>query len=142
LLAVNGEHKFPIFLGRETLGRPSKFKEKFCQDLITHMTSGADFRSFAGKCDVVEGTLYEWLKVHKSFAEAHALAVEKCYAWWEAIGRKGLYKDQGIDVGMFVINMRNRFKWLTRDKDDDKPPESPDAFSEHYRTWEKRKSDR
>lgn len=136
-----GIKRSPFFWG-ELLGRPSKFKEKFCQDLIAHMSQGADFRSFAGKCDTTEKTLHDWKKAHKSFAEAYDYAIEKSYTWWEAIGRKGIYKDQGVDVGMFVINMRNRFKWLTRDKDDDKPQDDTSVFSEKYKNWKGRHSER
>jgi hypothetical protein len=110
------------------------------------MAEGADFRSFAGKVGVTEPTIHAWKKQYPEFQEAYALAIERSYSWWEEIARKYLFvrKDEDkVDTGLFVINMRNRFGWLTRDKDEKSgEQERPDAFSEIYRTWEKRKSDR
>lgn len=123
------------------MGAPAKFKQSFCKDLIDHMSTGADFRSFAGRCGVSEPTLYNWRKVYPSFQDAFDIAIERCYTWWEAQSRKPYSAKDRMDTGMFVINMRNRFKWLTRDKDQE-PKDNDDAFGENYATWEKRKSDR
>jgi hypothetical protein len=105
------------------------------------MRTGADFRSFAGHCEVSEPTLYNWRKTHKSFDEAFSIAIELCYKWWETQSRKPYSAKDRMDTAMFIINMRNRFKWTGKDKDDP-PPKDDDAFSENYMTWEKRKSER
>jgi hypothetical protein len=126
------------------LARPTKYKEQYCELLIEHMTAGADFRSFAGKVGVTEATLYAWKKANPKFEEAAAIALEKAYFFWEALARKYLFvrkDEERIDTGMFVLNMRNRFKWLSKDKE---PVPGLDAPSEDeiYATWERTRSER
>lgn len=109
------------------------------------MNEGADFRSFAGKVGVTEKTLYDWKKAHPSFNEASLLALEKAYTWWEKLARKYLFirkDEERIDTGMFVLNMRNRFHWLSKDKEQTQTAEDTTAYGEMYATWEKRKSER
>lgn len=108
------------------------------------MTEGADFRSFAGRIGVTENTLYVWKKTHPTFDEASALALEKAYFFWEALSRKYLFirKDETrIDTGLFVLNMRNRFHWLGKDK---APTllDDPITEDEIYAKWEKTRSER
>lgn len=123
------------------MGAPSKFKEAFCKQLIDHMSEGADFRSFAGKISVTERTIHGWKKTQPSFAEAYALAVEKCYTWWEKLSRARKTDKNAMDTGMFVINMRNRFQWSTRDKEPDQL-DRPLTEDEIYAQWEKNRSER
>lgn len=108
------------------------------------MTEGADFRSFAGKVGVAEKTLYVWKEKQPDFAEAAAIAIEKAYFFWEALSRKYLIvrKDEDrVDTGMFVLNMRNRFHWLGKDKE--RPLlDDPITEEEIYAKWEKTRSER
>jgi len=124
------------------MGAPTKFKESFCEMLIKHMTAGADFRSFAGLVGVTEATIHNWRKEHKSFAYAYEIAKEKCYLWWQIQSLKTSSSKDRMDTGMFVINMRNRFKWATKDKDDDRPSDDTTVFSEAYGKWRGRQSER
>lgn len=108
------------------------------------MTEGADFRSFAGRVGVTEATLYAWKKAHPAFDEAAALALEKAYFFWEALARKYLFirkDEERIDTGMFVLNMRNRFHWLSKDKERSLIDE-PITDEEIYAKWEKNRSER
>jgi len=59
------------------LGRPTSYKEEYCQMLIDHMAQGLSFRSFAGLIGVHFDTLYEWVKVHPSFSDAKKIGLPK-----------------------------------------------------------------
>ena len=59
------------------VGRPTKYKPEYCDELIEFMgdyLSPCSFDSFAGKIGINQDTLYEWAKVHKEFSEAKKLA--------------------------------------------------------------------
>lgn len=98
------------------LGRPTKYKEEYCQMLIEHMSSGLSFESFAAVIDVNRDTLYEWAKVHSDFSDTKKRAFDKCLLWWEKAGIAGLWgtKDSQFNTGVFVFSMKNRFKWTDK----------------------------
>jgi hypothetical protein len=123
--------------------KPKKvITKKLCDELIDHMSLGADFKSFAGKVGVSDQALRNWRKQNPEFEEAYQIGLMKSYTWWEKKSREVFASRNKMDVGMFVINMRNRFGWLTRDKETAPAKDEQDAFSEHYANWEKRKSER
>lgn len=122
----------------------SKFKDEYCEELIEHMSQGADFKSFAGKVGVTEPTLHAWKKSEPEFATAYAHAIEKCYAWWERLLREYIVVEKGkprADVGLLVLNMRNRFKWSSKDVETVTQGDklTPDEI---YAEWEKSESER
>lgn len=117
------------------VGRPSKYKSEYCQELISHMSQGYSFESFAAVIDVNVDSIYEWLKVHKEFSEAKSIAYNKCLLFWEREGVKGLYSTtrrkterdgsstsmtQSMNARIFEINVKYRFKkWRDTDKNSD-----------------------
>jgi hypothetical protein len=54
-------------------GRPTKYRKKFCDELVDHMSNGYSFDSFAGTIKVSAMVLYDWCKAHTEFADAKAL---------------------------------------------------------------------
>lgn len=115
-------------------GRPTKYKEEYCEMLIEHMSQGLSYESFAGLIKVAIDTLYEWQKVHPAFSEAKSLGKAQALLLWEKEGIKGLwdeveYNEKGqktyerkINNVMWVFNMKNRFGW--RDKTEAEVQES------------------
>jgi hypothetical protein len=98
-------------------GRPSKYDQKFDEMLITHMTEGLSFEAFAGIIEVNVDTLHEWVKVHKSFSDAKKIAFAKCRVFWEKMGISGAWNDAKgpcLNTGVWIFNMKNRFKWSDR----------------------------
>ena len=70
-------------------GRPSKYKETYCGEVITHMSEGASLTSFAAEIGVCRDTIAEWANVHPEFSEAVKKGKAKCAAWWEKQARLG-----------------------------------------------------
>jgi hypothetical protein len=68
-------------------GRPSKFQEAYCNEVITHMADGASLTSFAAEIGVARSTINEWMEHYPQFSEACARAKAKCAAWWEKTNR-------------------------------------------------------
>lgn len=59
--------------GISLIGRPSKYKQEYCQMLVDHMAQGLSFESFAAIVDTHFDTLYNWQKEHAEFFEAHKI---------------------------------------------------------------------
>ncbi len=64
-------------------GRPSKYSEAYCEEIIRHMAEGASMASFAAEIGVARSSLNEWMEHHPEFSEAVKIAKAKCAAWWE-----------------------------------------------------------
>ena len=67
-------------------GRPSKYKEEYCDLLIQEMGRGYSYEAFAGIIGVADVTLYEWEKVHPEFSRAKKEAFQKSRVFWETLG--------------------------------------------------------
>lgn len=113
-------------------GRPSKYKEEYCQQLIAHMAEGYSYESFAGKIKVNTDTLNEWVKVHPEFSVA------------KKDGRMaGLYYDEQILKGLIVGKIKGnivgqifKFKCRYREfgwKDEDSIGDAMEKIEIHVR---------
>lgn len=99
----------------EYLGRPTKYKPRYCKDLVKFMSEGYSYQAFAAKIDVHIDTLYEWEKRHPAFSEAKNLAYAKNREFWEKVGIDGaLGKIKGFSAASYIFNMKNRFQWADR----------------------------
>lgn len=98
-------------------GAPTKYRPKYCDMLIAHMSRGSgSYLSFAGKIDVCYDTLYEWEKVHPAFSDAKKRGLAKNLLHWEEVGYEGMKNSGGKDQPtfnstMWIFNMKNRHKW-------------------------------
>lgn len=105
---------------KKKMGRPTTYREEFCQMLIEHMEQGFSFESFAGVAGTTIETLREWSNPNKdnhqpNFVLAKALGFPKCQYFWEDVGIKGTkghYKN--FSAPAYIFNMKNRFKWTDR----------------------------
>ena len=101
------------------VGRPTKYKEEYCDMLIKHMSEGYSFESFAGVVGVSKQTIYDWLDANSQFLDAKQIAIEKCRLWWERAGMRGMMndeKDLKFNAQVYNLNMKNRFNWSDRVK--------------------------
>lgn len=93
-------------------GRPTKFKEEFCDMLVEHMAEGYSYESFAGVISVTRSRLYVWEKEYPIFKDAKFLGREKCLLFWERIGRAGAMGEiKGFNCATWIFQMKNRFQW-------------------------------
>jgi hypothetical protein len=83
---VNGEAETRQ-VAAMTAGRPSKYREAYCAEVIAHLAEGASLTSFAAEIGVARSTINEWIGQHPEFSEACARAKAKCAAWWEKANR-------------------------------------------------------
>ena len=51
-------------------GRPTKYREEYCQAVQEHMGKGRSLTAFAGEIKVDVESLYEWIATHPDFSKA------------------------------------------------------------------------
>jgi len=105
---------------------PSAYRPEFCDRLIEHMARGLSFDSFGGVARVSRRTLYNWIKTNPEFEEAYEVGKLSCLLWWETQSVEGL-SSEFFQTALFVVNMRNRFGW--RDKSKEEAKEDAKKFS-------------
>ncbi len=101
-----------------SVGRPSEFKQEYCDQLINHMASGLSFEAFAGFLSVSKQTLYNWADANSEFLDAKRIGTEKCRLYWEQLGVEHIVNSDktSLNTGVYVFNMKNRFPEEWKDK--------------------------
>lgn len=98
-------------------GRPSKYSEAYCEEMIQHMADGASIASFAAMIGVARSTINEWAEVHPEFSEALKIAKAKCAAWWEERLREIATKGgEGGAATATIFGLKNMASDDWRDK--------------------------
>jgi len=96
-------------------GRPTKYKQEYCQLLLDHMEQGLSYETFCAVIGVSKQTLYDWEKANPEFLDAKREAFAKCLLFYEKAGHAGMLgKITGFNATTWIFNMKNRFNW--RDK--------------------------
>ena len=113
-------------------GRPTDYREEYCELLIEHMAKGYSFESFAGLVGASKQTIYDWTSANPQFLDSKKIAIEKCRIFWEKQGIEGIYttekftqdengshsEKKALNSAVWIFNMKNRFKDEWRDKQD------------------------
>lgn len=102
-------------------GRPTEYKQAYCDMLVEHMAQGKSVVSFAAFVDVSKQTLYTWAHKYPEFLDSLKKGQAKSRGWWEQQGQDGLwetteYNDQGkptkskkINAAVWIFTMKSRF---------------------------------
>jgi transposase len=94
------------------VGRPTKYKPEYCEQLIEAGRNGWTFQAFAGKIGVDIDTLHEWCKAHPDFSEAKKKAKTAQGAWLEGMGRAMMAgKIPGAVPSVWIFYMKNCQNW-------------------------------
>ena len=106
---------------KRPVGRPTKYKPEYCEQLVEHMSKGFSYTTFGAVIDVSLECLYEWERVHPEFSEAKKRAFQKCQLHWETEGKKGMWNTSGegqhenLNTTFWIYNMKCRFPKDFRD---------------------------
>lgn len=99
---------------KKVMGRPTKYKEEFCQLLWEHMCEGFSFESFAHIAGVTVDCLYKWEKKHPDFLYAKKRGRAGMLYHYEKIlkERRIIEKDgDRLNNGSFIWEMKNKLGW-------------------------------
>ncbi len=99
---------------RAVIGRPSEYRETFCDDVIAFMGKGYSLTAFAGKIGVSRECIYEWARVHPEFSSAVKSAqAGRCAALEEGLLDQTLAGPQ-ITARIFALKNAAPLDWRDR----------------------------
>lgn len=104
-------------------GRPSKYRTKYCQEIVELARKGQTFQMIACGWGVHVDSLHEWAKAYPEFSEAKKLAKQCMEAHMQQIGLAGMLgKIKGFQAGSWIFWMKAQHSWDEGgqiDQDDD-----------------------
>lgn len=68
-------------------GRPSKYKKRYCKDIIEWMSKGKSVAGFCAHIGIGRASIHDWRVKHSEFSVAYDAATEACQHWWESLLR-------------------------------------------------------
>lgn len=95
-------------------GRPTKYKEEYCEQLIEFMAQGYPYECFAAEIDVGRRTLYDWEEKYPEFSHAKKVGQEKTYKALLEKGMDSLHDPGTLNNTVWIFMMKNMCGW--RDK--------------------------
>lgn len=85
-------------------GRPSKFQEAYCNEVIATMGTGLSLTAFAGEIGVARSTINVWMAEYPQFSEAVKIGTAKRVAYLE---RRLLDGEIGPRVTSHIFALKN-----------------------------------
>ena len=110
-----------------TVGRPrddlSRFPSNWKEEVLAMYREGGsdtDVKVFLCICNQL---FDRFIRESKEFSQTIKQGRLLSLAWWEKISKKHIVEKplgDRVNTALYQINMRNRFKWDAKDKEDDK----------------------
>lgn len=88
---------------KRKVGRPSKYKEEYCDMLIEHMARGNPIETFAARVHVEIKTLDNWANEHPEFLLAKRMGEPKRFAWWIRMGTALVADDPSMQLELLGV---------------------------------------
>ena len=85
-------------------GRPSLYREEYCERVIEEMGRGVSLTGFAGKIGVSKDAIYDWMSAHSEFSHAVTRARSARVLWWE---EKLMRSRKGAETTASIFALRN-----------------------------------
>jgi hypothetical protein len=85
-------------------GRPSKYSDAYCNEVIETMGTGLSLTAFAGEIGVARSTINEWMGAHPEFSEAVKVGTAKRVKYLE---RRLLDGEIGPRVTSHIFALKN-----------------------------------
>lgn len=89
---------------KPSIGRPSKYREAYCTEVINTMATGLSLTAFAGQIGVSRDTVNEWQRVHPAFSDAVKVAKAKRTM---ALEQQMLAMENGPAVTARIFALKN-----------------------------------
>lgn len=95
------------------LGRPTEYREEFCEMVIPWLKEGMSIEEIGLELDVGYTTVFLWMEQHPEFMNAIKKGREFSKAWWVKRGRTDL-ENTKFNSTLWYMNMKNRFGWADK----------------------------
>jgi hypothetical protein len=79
---------------KRPVGRPTKYKEEFCEKVIELGKQGYSKAMIAATLDIARDTLDEWIDSIPEFSYAMKRALTHAQFWWESTAQENLKNNQ------------------------------------------------
>jgi len=90
------------------LGRPTKYRKEYCEQLVEWMREGKSFWTFASTIPCSIDTICEWTHQHEEFSEAKKVGKSLEQAWWDNLHRRCAATGEG-NMTAIVWAQKNKF---------------------------------
>lgn len=90
-----------------TAGRPSKYSEAYCNEVIEFLGEGHSVTAFAGHIGVARSTVFKWAEEHEEFSDALKIGQAKATGTWESVLLK-IAKEGGGNATAAIFGLKNR----------------------------------
>ena len=99
-------------------GRPTKYKEEYCQIAEDALADGYTVRSVAAILNVTHVTVYEWMKHHTEFSNAIKAGQDKGLKYLEDKMKKLMdgNKQNRPDVTTLIFALKTRYHEVYGDR--------------------------
>lgn len=88
-------------------GRPSKYEERYCDEMVEFCKGGLSLTSFAAEIGVCRDTLSEWASKHPDFSASVKRAKAQCAAFWERKAILGVTGDKDVNPTLCIFGLKN-----------------------------------
>ena len=100
----------------EKMGRPSTFKEEYCDDIVQFMSKGKSLAQWITKHGLREGQMKRWTSMFPKFREAKDRAILANMAYWEDVGERATVGEiPRFHGSTYRFMMKNRFPHVYKD---------------------------
>ena len=97
------------------VGRPSKYSDAYCNEVVECLAEGKSITAFAGRIGVARSTIFKWVDEHPEFSDAVKVGQAKATEFWEQI-LIGVARDGGGNATAAIFGLKNRAPDDWRDK--------------------------
>ncbi len=101
---------------KKKMGRPTKYKKKYCEEVIKAMAKGLGAEAFAGMIGVNRDTIYHWINTREDFSDAVSQGKMKMALFFEQMGIDQNTGDgaKGFSAAMYIFTMKNKLGWTDK----------------------------
>lgn len=79
---------------KKPFGRPTKYREEFCEKVIELGKQGYSKAMIAASLDIARETLDQWIDLIPDFSDAMKIAITQSQFWWEKTAQENLGNNQ------------------------------------------------
>jgi len=96
-----------------------KYKKKYCQDVIEHMSTGKSFMTFAGVIGVAESTINKWASDFPEFGEAKDIGFSMRNKVVEEKLLDAAFTDAECNTALLALVAKNVLKLRSEPKEEE-----------------------
>ena len=94
---------------KRPVGRPSKYKPEFCQQIIELGKQGKSIAQMAAHFDVDKASIFRWMDESEDFRTALARAKAHSQTWWENKAQENM-DNRNFNAQLWLKSVASRFR--------------------------------